>query len=312
MSILSDLTTARDKAVAAANILHNIVHGPASGAASLVATDAGNVKTMARLAAEIDDAVQNGLTGPQGSPGVAGPAGPAGAIGQVLLMSAAVTPANCVAATGGLVSRATWPSLWSWVNTNSLWVLEASWTKRRWSNGDTATTFRVPDLRGHFPRFADGPNGAAAGIDKTSLKGDTVNGSTAVSNLAKTDFMYVGMPVSGAGIPLGATVATITSGTAITLSAAATATAVQVWLSFTGREFWSIEDDAIRNITGDLATDALLSGNGAFAAYSDVSGGLAGGGSSPSNAVFDASRVVPIAPENRPVNMAFWPVIVAA
>ena len=99
MSILSDLEQARDKAVAAADILHAIVHGPATGPTSLVATDAGNVKTMARLAAEIDDAVQNGvagLKGDDGDQGDPGPPGPAGTtfIGSLVFMTAPVTSAG--------------------------------------------------------------------------------------------------------------------------------------------------------------------------------------------------------------------------
>jgi hypothetical protein len=43
--------------------------------------------------------------------------------------------------------------------------------------------------------------------------------------------MVVGMAVSGAGIPAGTTVASITSGTAITLSAPATATGASVSLT---------------------------------------------------------------------------------
>ncbi len=49
----------------------------------------------------------------------------------------------------------------------------------------------------------------------------TTNGTTAVTGLASTAQLSVGMPVSGVGIPAGTTIAAITSGTAITLSEAA-------------------------------------------------------------------------------------------
>jgi hypothetical protein len=64
-----------------------------------------------------------------------------------------------------------------------------------------------------------------------SATGATTNGSTAVTGLASTSSMVVGMAVSGTGIPAGATVASITSGTAITLSAPATATGASVSLT---------------------------------------------------------------------------------
>jgi hypothetical protein len=64
-----------------------------------------------------------------------------------------------------------------------------------------------------------------------SATGATTNGSTAVTGLASTASMVVGMAVSGTGIPPGATVASITSGTAITLSAPATATGASVSLT---------------------------------------------------------------------------------
>lgn len=55
--------------------------------------------------------------------------------------------------------------------------------------------------------------------------GTTANASTAVTGLPRTDDLYIGMPISGAGIPVGATVASITSSTAITISSNATASA---------------------------------------------------------------------------------------
>lgn len=53
--------------------------------------------------------------------------------------------------------------------------------------------------------------------------GTTTNGSAAITGLSTTTDLYIGMPVEGTGIPAGATIASITSTTAITISANATA-----------------------------------------------------------------------------------------
>jgi len=58
-----------------------------------------------------------------------------------------------------------------------------------------------------------------------SLNGTTTNTVNTLTSLSSTANMYVGMALEGAGIPTGATVASITSGTAITMSAVATASA---------------------------------------------------------------------------------------
>lgn len=50
------------------------------------------------------------------------------------------------------------------------------------------------------------------------------NGSTSISNIPDTSDMDAGMPIEGPGIPAGATIATVAGATAITISAAATAT----------------------------------------------------------------------------------------
>jgi hypothetical protein len=55
------------------------------------------------------------------------------------------------------------------------------------------------------------------------ITGTTTNGSAAIAALTSTSQIVIGQAVSGAGIPVGATVATITSATAITISALATA-----------------------------------------------------------------------------------------
>jgi hypothetical protein len=61
----------------------------------------------------------------------------------------------------------------------------------------------------------------------------TTNSTTTVSALSVgTSFLVVGQPVSGSGIPAGTTIATISSGTQIILSQAATASASGVTLTF--------------------------------------------------------------------------------
>ena len=64
--------------------------------------------------------------------------------------------------------------------------------------------------------------------------GDT-HSSTTVDGLSiNANLLIVGQPITGSGIPVGATVATIVSSSSITISAAATATATGVALTYTG------------------------------------------------------------------------------
>jgi hypothetical protein len=74
--------------------------------------------------------------------------------------------------------------------------------------------------------------GLATGI---VLGATTTNTSTSITGLSDTSDLTVGMGVKGTGIPGGATVATIVSATAITISAAATATGT-VPLTFDGAQ----------------------------------------------------------------------------
>lgn len=317
MSILTDLQAARAHLVAMSDLLHQFVHGPGAGVGSTFETEAGTMRTMARLLADIDQAVQNGVAGPPGAAGAPGAPGPPNTnfTGSVVMMTAPVTSTGLVHAAGQLISRSTYNTLWTWVNANASPVGDGFWNKRRYSTGDGSTTFRVPDLRGYFPRFADGEVGVGPGaalLDKTIVSGNTTNGSASVTDLADTSFMYIGMPVAGPGIPGGATVFSVVSASVVTLSANATATAAGVRLTFSGRQFWSLQGDAIRNIAGIVNTDVLLSGpTGPFGANSIGDGGYAGPGSGPNQLTFDAGLQVPIAPENRPLNMAFHPCIVA-
>lgn len=72
---------------------------------------------------------------------------------------------NCLLLNGALVSRATYPDLWAYAQTTSP-VSEAAWTggqSGRFSVGDGATTFRVPDLRGVFTRGLDSGRGLDTG-----------------------------------------------------------------------------------------------------------------------------------------------------
>jgi hypothetical protein len=65
------------------------------------------------------------------------------------------------------------------------------------------------------------------------------NGTTTISNVASTAGVVVGNPISGPGIPAGATVASFIPNTSITLSVAATATAAGVALVIAS---WGVGD----------------------------------------------------------------------
>lgn len=209
-----------------------------------------------------------------------------------------------IKANGALLSRAAYPRLWAYVTKNSLAVTEAQWSggiQGMYSVGDGSTTFRVPDLRGEFLRGLDD----GRGLDSTSFTGTTASGSATISAISipgglTTNIFSVGMAISGTGIPVGATIASIVSDTSITISANATASAT-VTITVAGRKLGSMQSDAIRNITG------WVNGNlGAGGAFKNETSGYGGGNvtSGVSGVTFDVSRVVPTAPENRPVNIA--------
>ncbi len=94
----------------------------------------------------------------------------------------------------------------------------------------TLTASAVNLFGGGTLAISVGSNHSGTGYDvlnatgTTTLTGTATSGSAAITGLASTTDLFVGMGVSGNGIPTGATIATITSGTAITISSNATAT----------------------------------------------------------------------------------------
>ena len=85
----------------------------------------------------------------------------------------------------------------------------------------------------------------------TSIPADITAGSPAITNIDATN-LYPGMPITGPGIPVNSTVATITTpgvGGAITISNPATATAIPGTLTFTGT-FQGTEDQLNIDVGG--------------------------------------------------------------
>ncbi len=80
--------------------------------------------------------------------------------------------------------------------------------------------------------IAAGANGYIYNDTDIELQCNTTNGDATVTT-ADTSSIWVGQPVSGPGIPIGATVLSITNSTTFELSANATATATGVTLAFT-------------------------------------------------------------------------------
>ncbi|CAA7618975.1 conserved hypothetical protein [Magnetospirillum sp. LM-5] len=59
MTLQSDLNAAVAKVTADGSLLHRIVHGPADGGDSLVITEGGPVKTLARVVADAEALIAN-------------------------------------------------------------------------------------------------------------------------------------------------------------------------------------------------------------------------------------------------------------
>lgn len=104
-----------------------------------------------------------------------------------------------------------------------------------------------------------GGNFVLAGLPGSTViieNGTTVNNSASVTGLNSTVGLWVGMTVTGSGIPANTTIASITSTTAITLSANATAGAT-VPLTFSGTPQvtinWNATYEDVQQLLGNLA-----------------------------------------------------------
>lgn len=99
-----------------------------------------------------------------------------------------------------------------------------------WGVGNGTTTFNVPDLRGYTLTGLDLMNGNTANVSQITNTISTTNLSTAAT-VGSAAGLAIGMYVASVNVPFGTTITAI-SGTSITLSNAATATASGVSARF--------------------------------------------------------------------------------
>ena len=93
--------------------------------------------------------------------------------GHISCFLQTTAPSGYVIANGGLLSRAAYPALWAHAQASgNIAGTDAAWSAGMYSPGDGATTFRIPELRGEFLRFADGGRGVDAGRSVGSYQAD--------------------------------------------------------------------------------------------------------------------------------------------
>jgi hypothetical protein len=116
------------------------------------------------------------------------------------------------------------------VSGETLYRLDSEWGSTAIGTIAGSTQVNMTD-NGRQMFIADGDNGYIYNSTYNRTTFNTTNTSTTVSG-GDTTYVYPGQPVSGTGIPTGATVASVTNATTFVLSAAATATNTGVTLTF--------------------------------------------------------------------------------
>ncbi|RQT18212.1 tail fiber protein [Burkholderia contaminans] len=87
-------------------------------------------------------------------------------IGQIIFEARTAARAGCLVLNGTELKRADYPALWAYAQGSGALVEEKDWANGNFgsfSNGDGATTFRIPEFRGEGIRCADLGRGADAG-----------------------------------------------------------------------------------------------------------------------------------------------------
>jgi hypothetical protein len=203
--------------------------------------------------------------------------------GIVLAWTANIPPVGWLECNGASLLRAQYPGLFSVIGTSF--------------GSASGTTFNIPDLRGEFIRGWD--NGRGIDLDSTSKLCATTSGSTTIT-MASTFGIKLGMTITGTGIPVGTTVASITNSTTLVMTANASATNAKVYLTFatTSRAFGLLQGSAIESHEHRIArlSNIVNSTSPTTAAVSDWEGG---------GAVQSTDNVEPVGSvETRPRNLA--------
>ncbi|WP_063533298.1 phage tail protein [Burkholderia sp. MSMB1589WGS] len=84
------------------------------------------------------------------------------AVGQIVFEMRTSVRAGYLKCNGAVLKRADYPALWAYAQASGALVAEKDWSTGNWgcySDGDGATTFRIPELRGEFLRCWDDGRG---------------------------------------------------------------------------------------------------------------------------------------------------------
>jgi len=125
--------------------------------------------------------------------------------GVIVPFAGSSSPAGWLFCSGQAVSRTTYAALFTAIGTV-------------YGVGDGSTTFNLPDLRGRVIAGEDDMGGTAAARLNVNLTGNTSLGSAVVTALSSTAGLAVGMGAWGSTLPAGVTIASIDSGSQVTLS----------------------------------------------------------------------------------------------
>lgn len=103
-------------------------------------------------------------------------------VGAVISAPTTTAPSGFLKLNGAALSRATYADLWIFAQASSNLVTDVDWTANEdwgaFSQGDGATTFRIPDLRGYFLRGLDDGRGLDGGRGIGSSQSDAFKSHT--------------------------------------------------------------------------------------------------------------------------------------
>ncbi|KVD76982.1 phage tail protein [Burkholderia sp. ABCPW 14] len=97
------------------------------------------------------------------------------AVGQIVFEMRTSVRAGYLKCNGAVLKRADYPALWAYAQGSGALVAEKDWSAGNWgcySDGDGATTFRIPELRGEFMRCWDDGRGVNADRRIGTAEGD--------------------------------------------------------------------------------------------------------------------------------------------